>query len=347
MGMDRSTQLWLYEMMFRIRRFEESVIDLFARGKIPGFLHSYLGEEAIATGACAHLRKDDYIISTHRGHGHILAKGARTDLAMAELFGKRTGYCNGKGGSMHIADPDIGILGANGIVGAGLVIANGAALSAQYRGTDQVCVCFFGDGASSQGTFNEGLNLAAVWKLPVVFVCKDNDWAISTPADTAVGGNLLARAQAFGMKAWEVDGSDVLAVSSAAEEALHHARTGNGPVFLWAHCVHLEGHFLGDGLLDMFRRPVYSFRKRVWPMVKGFFRKGGASWGERMASMRQIMGQVFAAQHQTNGRKDPLVRTRQTLVQKDAKRLTELEAAIQREIQQVVAVALQPEGGVS
>ena len=169
----------------------------------------------------------------------------------------------------------------------------------------------------------------------------------TTPADTAVGGNLLARAQAFGMKAWEVDGSDVLAVSSAAEEALRHARTGNGPVFLWAHCIHLEGHFLGDGLLDMFRRPVYSFRKRIWPMVKGFFRKGGASWGERMASMRQIMGQVFAAQDQTNKRKDPLVRTRQALVQKDAKRLTELEASIQREIQQVVAVALQSEGGVA
>ncbi len=192
----------------------------------------------------------------------------------------------------------------------------------------------------------EAMNLAVVWKLPMIFVCKDNDWAISTPANTAVGGNLLARAEAFGMKAIEVDGTDVLAVYSAAQVALQYARTGNGPIFLRADCIHLEGHFLGDGMLDMLRRPIYSFRKRVWPMVKGFFGKGGASWGERMASMQQILGQVFAVQDQTNSEKDPLVRTRKALVQKDARRLSELEAAMQNEIQQVVTIALQSEGSV-
>jgi pyruvate dehydrogenase E1 component alpha subunit len=263
MGMDRSTQLWLYEMMFRIRRFEESVIDLFARGKIPGFLHSYLGEEAIATGACAHLRKDDYIISTHRGHGHILAKGARTDLAMAELFGKRTGYCNGKGGSMHIADPDIGILGANGIVGAGLVIANGAALSAQYRGTDQVCVCFFGDGASSQGTFNEGLNLAAVWKLPVVFVCENNAYAMSTqPCDGVSVKDVAVRAAAYGIPGVTVNGNDVLAVYGATGKAIEDARAGKGPSLVEAKTYRIRGHYEGDPQTYRAREEVDEWRMR-------------------------------------------------------------------------------------
>jgi pyruvate dehydrogenase E1 component alpha subunit len=263
MAMDRSTQLWLYEMMFRIRRFEEWVIDLFARGKIPGFLHSYLGEESVATGACAHLRKDDYIISTHRGHGHILAKGARTDLAMAELFGKRTGYCNGKGGSMHIADPDIGILGANGIVGAGIVIANGAGLSAQYRGTDQVCVCFFGDGASNQGTFHEGLNLASVWKLPVVFVCENNAYAMSTqPREGLSVQDVSVRAAAYGIPGVTVNGNDVLAVYEAAGVAIENARAGKGPALVEAKTYRIRGHYEGDPQTYRTREEVDEWRTR-------------------------------------------------------------------------------------
>ena len=169
----------MYLRMIRIREFESKAQSLFADGKIPGFVHLYLGEEAVATGVCACLRDDDYITSTHRGHGHIIAKGGDLKFMMAELFGKATGYCKGKGGSMHIADRDKGILGANGIVGAGHNIAVGAGLSASYRGTDQVCVCFFGDGSTNQGTFHEALNLASIWKLPIVFVCENNNYGIS------------------------------------------------------------------------------------------------------------------------------------------------------------------------
>ena len=174
MSIDTEKLLWMYTNMLKIRRFEERVGELFAAGKIPGFVHLYIGEEAVATGVCAHLRKDDYITSTHRGHGHLISKGGDLKLMMAELFGKRTGYCKGKGGSMHIADVDLCILGANGIVGGGPPIATGAALAAKYKGTDQVAVCFLGDGASNQGTFHEGVNMASIWKLPVIFVVENN-----------------------------------------------------------------------------------------------------------------------------------------------------------------------------
>lgn len=263
MKVDRTTKLELYKTMVRIRRFEEVVIELFARGKIPGFLHSYLGQEAIAAGACTHLRPDDYITSTHRGHGHILAKGARTDLAMAELFAKRTGYCHGKGGSMHIADPGIGILGATGIVGAGLAIANGAAFSAQYRGTDQVTVCFFGDGASNTGTFHEGLNLASLWQLPVIFVCENNAYAESTPQrghqrikDVAI------RAQGYDMPGCIVDGNDVLAVYEAAGEAVSQARSGGGPTLIEAKTYRIRGHYEGDPQNYRTREEIDLWRER-------------------------------------------------------------------------------------
>lgn len=259
---DQATCLLLYKTMVRIRRFEETVIELFARGKIPGFLHSYLGQEASATGVCAHLRDDDYITSTHRGHGHLLAKGARTDLAMAELFGKSTGYCNGKGGSMHIADPDIGILGAIGIVGAGLVIANGAGFSAQYRGTDQVAVCFFGDGASNTGTFHEGLNLAALWQLPVVFVCENNCYAESTPqCDHQAIQDVAVRAQGYGMPSSIVDGNDVRAVYKAAEVAVARARGGEGPTLLETKTYRIRGHYEGDPQNYRSREEVDEWRE--------------------------------------------------------------------------------------
>jgi len=257
MSIQLDTRLWMYEMMLRIRRFEECVIDLFARGRIPGFLHSYLGQEAIAAGVCAHLRQDDYIISTHRGHGHVLAKGARADLAMAELYGKRSGYCHGKGGSMHIADPDIGILGANGIVGAGIVIANGSAFSALYKGTDQITVCFFGDGASNQGTFHEGLNLAALWKLPVVFVCENNAYAMSTcqSAHQCIP-DISLRAGSYGMPGASVDGNDVLSVYEVAGEAVERARAGEGPTLLEARTYRIRGHYEGDAQIYRSREEV-------------------------------------------------------------------------------------------
>jgi TPP-dependent pyruvate/acetoin dehydrogenase alpha subunit len=339
--------LWsLYNLMYRSRTFEEAVRQVWKDGKISGEMHLGMGEEAIVAGIVSQLIEGDAMALEHRGTSPMLMRGVDPADLLREFMGKSDGLCGGQGGHMHLFAPDK-LAASSGIVGAAGPAAAGFALAAQVLRPGTVSIAFFGDGATSAGMLMEAMNLAVIWKLPVLFVCKDNDWAISTPANIAVGGNLLARAEAFGLKAFEVDGADVLAVSSAAEIALQHARSGHGPAFIWAHCVHLEGHFLGDGLLDMFRRPVYSFCKRVWPMVKGFFYKGGTSWGERIASMRQILGQVVSAQGQTNRGKDPLVRTRQALVQKDATRLTDMETSIQREIQQIVAAALRSEGRTS
>jgi len=239
--------LQLYETMLRIRRFEESVSELFARGKIPGFLHTYVGEEAVATGVCAALRVDDWITSTHRGHGHLIAKGGRTDRAMAELFGRATGYNRGKGGSMHIAEPELGHMGANAIVGAGISLINGAALSAQYRGTDQVGVAFFGDGASNTGSFHEALNFAAVHQLPSVFVCENNAYAESTPRWYHQRIERIAtRAEAYGMPGVTVDGNDVIAVYLAAGEAVARARRGEGPTLMECLTFRRRGHHEAD-----------------------------------------------------------------------------------------------------
>jgi len=253
----------MYTTMLRIRTFEERVSREFAAGNIPGFVHLYIGEEATATGACAALRPDDYITSTHRGHGHLIAKGGRTDRMMAELFGKATGYCKGKGGSMHIADTDLGILGANGIVGAGITIAGGAALSARRRGTDQVVVCFMGDGASNRGTFHEGINLAAVWQLPVIYVIENNLYAEKTRiADTYRLPDLSARAGAFGIPDVTVDGNDVVAVYEAVSEAVARARQGNGPTLLECKTYRQHGHFEGDPQTYKPPEEVEAWQKR-------------------------------------------------------------------------------------
>ncbi len=237
----------MYTTMVRIRTFEERAAKEFAAGKIPGFMHLYLGEEATATGACANLRPDDYITSTHRGHGHLMAKGGKTDRMMAELFGKKTGYCKGKGGSMHIANMDIGMLGANGIVGAGIVVAGGAALSAQIRGTDQVAICFFGDGATNTTRFHEGLNMASSWKLPVVYVIENNLWGMSTrTTDVSNFANLTDRAIAYGIPGVAVDGNDVLAVYETVGKAVARARKGEGPTLVECRTYRQCGHSVGD-----------------------------------------------------------------------------------------------------
>jgi len=201
----------------------------------------------VATGAIAHLKKEDYIMSTHRGHGHIIAKGGEPNKMMAEMFAKKTGYCLGKGGSMHIADLDIGMLGAAGIVGSGIPIATGAALSAQMRGTDQVTICFFGDGASNIGRFHEGVNMASVWHLPVVFICENNLWAVSVPTSTSLNiPNVADRAAGYGIPGVIVDGMDVMAVYEAAGEAVNRARKGQGPTLIEAKTYRYRGHFEGD-----------------------------------------------------------------------------------------------------
>ena len=237
----------MYVKMRRIRDFESTAAKLFAEGKIPGFVHLYLGEEAIAPAVCECLTDSDFITSTHRGHGHIIAKGGDLNLMMAELFGRETGYCKGKGGSMHIADRDKGILGANGIVGAGHCIACGAGLSAKVRGTDQVCVCFFGDGSTNQGTFHESLNMASIWKLPVVFVCENNHYGISMSQDRHQAIKDVAdRGAAYNIPGVAVDGNDPLAVYEAAHEAVARARAGKGPTLIECKTYRQHGHFEGD-----------------------------------------------------------------------------------------------------
>ena len=237
----------MYVKMRRIRDFESAAAKLFAEGKIPGFVHLYLGEEAIAPAVCECLTDNDFITSTHRGHGHIIAKGGDLNLMMAELFGRETGYCKGKGGSMHIADRDKGILGANGIVGAGHCIACGAGLSAKIRGTDQVCVCFFGDGSTNQGTFHESLNMASIWKLPIIFVCENNHYGISMSQDRHQAIKDVAdRGAAYNIPGIAVDGNDPLAVYEAAAEAVARARAGKGPTLLECKTYRQHGHFEGD-----------------------------------------------------------------------------------------------------
>ena len=233
--------------MVTIRGFEERAGDLYARGGMPGLVHLCSGQEAVAVGVCAALRIDDYIASHHRGHGHCIAKGARVDLMFAELLGRLPGYCKGKGGSMHIADPSTGNLGTTGIVGGGIPIATGAALSAKLRGTTQVAVCFFGDGALNQGTFFESMNLASIWKLPVIFVCENNLYGEFTASDTVTAGkHYKARGQVFSIPSEEVDGMDVLAVYHCVDEAVRKARAGKGPTFLVCNTYRFTGHHAGD-----------------------------------------------------------------------------------------------------
>jgi pyruvate dehydrogenase E1 component alpha subunit len=237
----------LYRSMVLIREAEETVLRLFSQNRMPGFIHSYIGEEATAVGVCAPLRPDDYVTSTHRGHGHIVAKGGDLKLFFAELYGKAAGYCKGKGGSMHVADLDLGILGANGIVGGGIAIAAGAALAAQLRGTDQVAVSFMGDGATDIGVFHESLNLAALWDLPVVFVVENNGYAdFIAQRDHQRIEQVSGRAAGYGMAGETVDGNDVEAVQRAASEAVNRARGGRGPTLLECVTYRWRGHFEGD-----------------------------------------------------------------------------------------------------
>jgi len=244
---NKDKMIEILKKMILIRRFEERTKKAFADGEIPGFVHLYAGEEAVAVGCCSALKTTDYITSTHRGHGHLIAKGGDIKLMMAELYGKKTGYCKGKGGSMHIADVNIGILGANGIVGAGIPIAGGAALSAKLRKTDQVAVSFFGDGASNSSRFHGAINLAAIWELPVVFVIENNQYAEKTSINTTAKiKNLSERAVGYGMPGITVDGNDVVEIFSEASKAVKRAREGKGPTLFECKTYRTYGHDEGD-----------------------------------------------------------------------------------------------------
>jgi acetoin:2,6-dichlorophenolindophenol oxidoreductase subunit alpha len=273
-NLNKDTLLKMYFTMTKIRDFENAITDVYSRGLMNGLAHLYIGEEAIATGVCENLTAQDYAVSTHRGHGHLIAQGADLKKMMAEVLGRETGYCKGKGGSMHIMDISKGILGANGIVGAGIPMATGAAYSAKYRGTDQVVVSFFGDGASNQGTFHESINMAAAWKLPVVYVCENNLFGISVDLRKVTGNpNIADRAFGYGIPGVAVDGNDVLEVYRATHTAFVRARKGEGPTLIECKTYRQKGHHIGDpGTVYRLeeekevwikRDPIKTFRERL------------------------------------------------------------------------------------
>lgn len=263
MELSKDTLVVMLRKMLAIRYFEQAILRFFEQDLVRGATHVYLGEEAVGVGVCTALRPDDYISSTHRGHGHCIAKGGDLNKMTAELLGKATGYCKGKGGSMHIADLDLGILGANGIVGSGIPIAVGAALGSTIKGDDRVAAAFFGDGASNTGAFHEGINLAAVWKLPVVFVCENNMYAVSTSTreSLAIEG-VVERAAGYGIPGVQVDGNDILQVYDAARDAVARAREGKGPTLLECLTYRWTGHTVGDPGLYRSKEEVEAWKQK-------------------------------------------------------------------------------------
>lgn len=258
-----------YARMRRIRAFEERLHELVLAGRLAGFLHLYAGEEAVAVGVCAQLDERDWVASTHRGHGHCIARGVDVAGMMAELFGRATGLCKGRGGSMHIADMDRGMLGANGIVGAGIPLATGAALTAKHRGTGGVAVAFFGDGASNQGQFHESLNLAQVWRLPALYVVENNGWGEFTPTDYAVPiPDIAARAGSYGMRSAIADGMDFFDVYAKAGEAIAAARRGEGPTLLECKTYRFHGHYVGDTLVYRPKEEAEAWRQGRDPLPR-------------------------------------------------------------------------------
>ena len=283
----------LLHRMYTIRLFEERVRQLYGEGLITGAVHLYIGQEAVAVGACAALRRDDYITSTHRGHGHCLAKGGDPGRMLAELMGRDGGYCRGRGGSMHLFATEIGLLGGNGIVGGGLPIALGAALSCAYRGTDQVALAFFSDGASNQGTFHETMNMAALWRLPLVFLCENNLYAATTPASKALSvPDISARAAGYGIPGATVDGNDVEAVYEAVAEAVMRARRGDGPSLIECKTYRLEGHCM---VLDCNRDPEELAAWKARDPITNFETRLLARCQATTASLRALRAEVEGA----------------------------------------------------
>lgn len=289
----------MYRKMVTIRRFEEAVWEVYTQGLMRGLAHLYIGEEATAVGVCSTLRTDDYITSTHRGHGHLIAKGGRVDRMMAEMLGKVEGYNRGKGGTMHIADLSLGILGANGIVGGGMGMATGAALSAKMRGTDQVAVCFFGDGAANQGALLESANLAAIWHLPVIFVCENNQYGEYTAAKqvTAIREHIAERAAAFDIPGLVVDGNDVVAVHETTQEMVDRARAGDGPSLIECKTYRYRGHHVGDQLKYRAAEEIEEWKTKdpIPRFQHRLVEEGLATEAELTAMDHEIQQQVLEA----------------------------------------------------
>ncbi|MBC7235172.1 MAG: thiamine pyrophosphate-dependent dehydrogenase E1 component subunit alpha [Chloroflexi bacterium] len=336
--------IWsLYALMLKSRLFEEAIAKLWRDGLISGEMHLGTGEEAIIAGVVARLREGDALALDHRGTAALLMRGVDPILILRELLGYPDGLCGGRGGHMHLFSPEH-LTVSSGIVGAPGPTAVGLALAAQHLRPGTIAVAFFGEGAMNQGMLLESLNLAAVWNVPALFVCKDDGWAITTPSEGVTGGDLLARVRAFGLPAADVDGGDVFAVWEAAGQAIERVRFAQGPAFLRARCVHIEGHFLGFQLLRAVRNPLKEMPSMALPLMRSFLRPEGAVLRERLAGLRQVLVVVLAALRdpRCDAAHDPLRRVRQVL-RSDPARLQELEDRIAREIDDALALALAEE----
>lgn len=340
MGKVVQPDLWsLYRQMLRSRQFEELVKEFWEKGEISGEMHLGIGEEAVAAGVVGQLCDGDAMALDHRGTPPLVMRGVDLLLLLKELLGCQDGLCGGRGGHMHLFSEEH-LAASSGIVGASGPIATGFALAAQYIRPGNIAVAFFGDGAMNQGMLMESLNLAAVWQLSVLFVCKNNRWAISTRSEHLTAGSILERARSFGMPACEVDGTDVEAVWRAAEEGIARARNGGGPSFLLTHCPRYEGHFLGDSMMRILQAPGREIGHIAGPLARSFFGIKGTTVEKRMNSLFALASTIS---HATNSRRrrgnDPLDNARQKL-RDDAERLAEIERSVDREITQVRAIAL-------
>ncbi|MGB5747610.1 MAG: thiamine pyrophosphate-dependent dehydrogenase E1 component subunit alpha, partial [Desulfobacterales bacterium] len=334
--------LWsLYALMLKSRLFEESVTQLWKDGLISGEMHLGTGEEAIIAGVVTHLEEQDAMALDHRGTAAMFMRGVDPILILREMLGKPDGLCGGMGGHMHLfSKPHLAA--SSGIVGAEGPTAAGFALAAQYLNPDGIAVAFFGEGAMNQGMLMESLNLAAAWRLPVVFVCKDDSWSITTQSDTVTGGDLNDRSELLGVPGICVDGWDVTEVWEAAGQAIASARAGEGPFFLRARCVHFEGHFLGYQLIRAIRHPLREMPKIAVPLTQSFLHTSGASWGERAVGLKSVLSAVLSTLRdpRKDPDNDPVKRTRDAL-QSDNIRLQALEDEAEREVENIIASAME------
>ena len=333
--------LWaLYAVMLKSRLFEEAIAKLWHEGLISGEMHLGTGEEAIIAGVVSHLREGDAMALDHRGTAALLMRGVEPVRILRELLGYADGLCGGKGGHMHLFSKEH-LAASSGIVGAEGPTAAGFGIASQYLHPGAIAVAFFGEGAMNQGMLMESMNLASAWKLPVLFVCKDDGWAITTQSERVTGGNLNERARGMGVPVMEVDGCDVSAVWEVSHSAIERARSGEGPTFLHARCIHLEGHFLGFQLIRMVRDPLREMPGISVPLTQSFLRLSGAALGERLAGLKTVIGAALSTLRdpRRDSANDPLRRARMTL-QSDELRLQELENQVEEEIRKALASAL-------
>ena len=333
--------IWtLYAQMLRSRLIEKAVQSLWEQGLISGEMHLGVGEEAIVAGVLAHVQEGDALALDHRGTPPLVMRGIDPSLLVQEFLGHPQGLCHGMGGHMHLFSPEY-LIASSGIVGASAPAAVGFALANQLRRRGKVAIAFLGEGAMNQGMVLEAINLAVVWQLPAIFVCKDDQWAITTPSANTTVANLAERARGFGMPAIQVDGSDVEAVWFAAREAFTRARQGGGPTFLHASCSHLEGHFLGYILLRLARKPSLQMLSNSWPLLKSLFYSKGAPFRQRLQALFIILNLInqTQAEHSAMSRSDPLVRARLKLLS-EPPRLEDLENGVRQEINQIFESAL-------